>query len=204
MDDTELRETYAKKARLLKRRVELEHAQEQADCLAREQEQAKDDIQTAGDTWAGWSLEKKRQFIRLVTEQVTLEEIANGWLRLTVVWSPIMGFITPMESAIRAVDVAYIWRQAGTVWSEDEMDTLRMHGLSASRNELLHMLPSRSWKAILNKAERLGIDRPVTSSDTGIPVDTSLSDIHVLTEFNLDRKPVQWVRAYVSQQDSLS
>jgi hypothetical protein len=204
MDDTELRETYAKKTRLLKRRAELEHAQEQEECLAREREQARDDIQSAGDKWASWTLEKKRQFIRLVTESVTLEEIANGWLRLTVVWSPIMGFVYPTESSTRAVDVAYVWRQAGNVWSEDEIDTLRVHHPSATRNELLHMLPSRSWKSILNKAKRLGVDRPVTSSDTEIPVDTSLSDIHVLTEFKLDRKPVQWVRDYLSNGNSLS
>jgi hypothetical protein len=44
MDDTELRDTYASKARLLKRRAELENAQGQAERFQRQQASAKDDI----------------------------------------------------------------------------------------------------------------------------------------------------------------
>ncbi len=122
MDDNELRETYAKKARLVRRQAELEKAQEQKARLEREREQAKDDMQGAAQKWEGWDLEKRRQFIRMVTEYITLEEIADGWLRLTLVWSPIMGFVYPMEDTMRAVDVAYLWRTAGSEWNTEEVD----------------------------------------------------------------------------------
>ena len=32
-----------------------------------------------------------------------------------------MGFIYPMESSTRAVEIAYIWRQFGSKWTDDEL-----------------------------------------------------------------------------------
>ncbi len=198
MDKDTLREHFAKKAQLLKRRAELEQAQEQGERLAREREQARGDIEQAGDKWAVWSLEKRRQFIRLVTESITLEEIADGWLRLTIVWSPIMGFVTPLTSSTRAVEVAYVWRQSGSYWSESEIALLREHYPTSTRGELLHLFPSRSWLAIMRKAIKLGVPRLVGRDKTDIPADTSMSDMYVFTEFALEPgKRVQWVHDYL-------
>jgi len=45
-----------------------------------------------------------------VTESITLEKLTDGQLRLTLVYSPIIGFVEPVESTTRAYDVAHIQR----------------------------------------------------------------------------------------------
>ena len=211
MDDNELRETYAKQARLLKRQAGLVKAQEQKARLEREREQAKNDMQDAPSKWEKWDLEKRRQFIRLVTEAITLEEIAEGWLRLTLVWSPIMGFIYPMEGTMRAMDIAYLWRAAGSEWTTEEVDVLRKHYATATRGELQRMLPARSWVGIVRKSETMrragtiGLSRPFSRSDLDIPPDVSLRDLEIVAQYALQPgKRVQWKHDYLMNGDGLS
>jgi Resolvase, N terminal domain/Recombinase len=203
MSDEDLRETYAKKARLIKRRAELKKVIDQKEKLARKEEQGKKDVETAGEKWAGWSIEERRSFIRLVTESTTLEEIASGWLRLTLVWSPIMGFVYPLESNTRAVDTAYIWREFGAFWTEDELAQLRAHYPTMGRAELLRLLPNRSWQAISGRAKNEHIIRTAIKRKDGleVPTSTSLSDLAVLSEFMLDSgKRVQWQHYHIDGQ----
>jgi len=66
------------------------------------------------------------------------------------------------------------------------------------------MFPSRSWLAIMQKAIKSGIHREVGSDALPVPNDTSLSDIHVLREFGLDRERVQWHHYSLTNDDFLS
>lgn len=117
MDDTTLRQHYEKEASLLKRQAELERAIADRERKAREQEQGKRDIEQCVDKWPCWDLEKRREFIKLATDAITLEK---GILRLTIIWSPLMGFIWPMESSTRAYDTAIIQQRPLQVsWSHD-------------------------------------------------------------------------------------
>jgi DNA invertase Pin-like site-specific DNA recombinase len=207
MSDERLEETLKKEKRLIKRRAELEQVQAHGEQLAREQEQAKEDIETAASKWAKWSIEKRRSFIRMVTDSITLEEIASGWLRLVIVWSPIMGFISPMTSSTRAVFTAYIWRQSGTSWTDEEKDVIRQHYTTTPRSELLRLLPTRSWTAIVKRAIRLKVKRLVPHNHGGndvldIPTDTSITDLYMFKEFGLSRERVQWFREFVHDQIS--
>jgi DNA invertase Pin-like site-specific DNA recombinase len=208
MDDNELRENYAKKARLLKRVTELGRLREHGEQLAREREQAKGDIESAATKWRGWSLEKRRQFIRLVTDSITLEEIASGWLRVTLVWSPVMGFYnSELENydTLRMQDIGYIWRTSGSQWTSEEMDTLVTYYPNSPRSELLHLLPSRSWLSIVAKAGKLNVTRLYTKHEhMDMPEDTSLTDEQVLSEFMLGRARVQWKHERLTNGDVLS
>ena len=104
-----------------------------------------------------------------------------------------MGFIYPMTSSMRASDTAYIWRQSGTVWTDEEMDVLRAGYPTLPRSELLRLLPSRSWFSIKGKAIKSGITRAYNSHEhTGLAQDTSLTDEQVLSEFMLKRERIQW------------
>jgi DNA invertase Pin-like site-specific DNA recombinase len=69
MSDERLEDTLKKEARLIKRRAELIHAQNQAEKLAKQQAQGKADIETAASKWSKWSIEERRSFIRQVTER---------------------------------------------------------------------------------------------------------------------------------------
>jgi hypothetical protein len=121
--ESDLEEAYTKKARLLRRRSELEREISQADVRTAELKRAKDKLPVAVDRWAGWTLEERREFIRLITDSITLEKQADGDLRLTLVWSPLMGFMYPEDSELRAVDVALIHRQVNlpdrVTWTHD-------------------------------------------------------------------------------------
>ena len=109
-----------------------------------------------------------------------------------------MGFIYPLTSSTRATDTAYIWRDSGTVWTDEEMDTLRSLYPTSSRSELSRMLPSRSWNAIKGKAITSGISRKYGKHDTtGLAEDTSLTDEQVLSEFMLKRERIQWKHDYL-------
>jgi len=211
MSDERLEETLKKEKRLIKRHAELVQVQAHGERLARQREQAKEDIETAAVKWSKWSLEKRRSFIRMATDIITLEELASGWLRLTLVWSPIMGFISPITSSTRAVDTAYIWRQAGSQWSEDGLALLRQHYPTMTRPELLHVFPNRSWQAIVSKAINEHITKTVIKRNDGleVPTNTSLTDLAVINEFMLEAEKmqtvgkvrVQWLKGYVHRQD---
>jgi hypothetical protein len=201
MSDETLRAHLTKEANLLTRIAKLEQAQNDGDRRARQQKQAKDDIDHACDKWGGWTVDERRQFLRLVTDSITLEELAPGWLRLVIVWSPLMGFVSPVTSTTRAVDTLYLWRKAGREWSDDEIARLREHYPTASRNDLLHLFPSRSWFGITQKASKSGIRRTVGSDALSIPIDMSLSDLHIVKEFAIEPgKRVQWQHEYTHAQ----
>jgi hypothetical protein len=208
MSDERLEATLKKEARLIKRRAELKQAIEQEEVLAKKRAQARDDIDTAASKWAKWTIDERRSFIHLVTESIVLEEIASGWLRLTIGWSLLMGFISPTTSTMQAVDVAYIWRQSGTRWSDDEEDTIRKLYPNATRAEILHALPNRSWASIGARAKRLSpaVRRyNLNKEHWSIPDDMSLSDAQVISEFMLEpEKRVQWYHLHLSNGDFLS
>jgi len=84
-------------------------------------------VQDARTIWPTLSLERQRRYIRLTTQSIELDVLAEGWLILFVRWSPYMGY--------DATDVAIIWRQrgAGKVWTETENSILERSYSTASR-----------------------------------------------------------------------
>lgn len=201
MDDEELREHFAQKTRLTSRIAKLEQAQKDMDRRAREQEQVQSDIEQAVAKWAGWSLDKRRSFVRLVTDSITLEEIAEGWLRLTIVWSPLMGFISPSTSSTRAVDILYLQRPARNDWTNEEIAVLRANYPTASPDEVVRALPTRSWHSVVSKASRLHVPRTASlpaNEGLSIPGNISLTDFLMLKEFSIGPgKHYQWQHRYV-------
>jgi DNA invertase Pin-like site-specific DNA recombinase len=184
MDDNELRETYASLARLRTRRDEEEQAQQHKARTQAELEQAREDCRTAHCQWGSWDLARRRRLIHLITDQITLEELSEGWLRFTVYWNMLVG---------GGVEHCYIWRSSGSMWSDNELDTLREQYATSTRNELLHTFPKRSWLAIIRKATRISlVGVPIADSD--LPVDVSLSDVAIFNEYMLEPgKRIQWV-----------
>ncbi len=123
MSDSDLRATYEKKARLQRRQTELAREIATESARASKLDEAKAKLPTAATRWAGWSLEERRQFIRLITDSITIEKLPDGDLRLSLVWSQLMGFMYPETSSVRAVDVALIHRHRNlpdrVTWAHD-------------------------------------------------------------------------------------
>ncbi|HEX6478729.1 MAG TPA: recombinase family protein [Ktedonobacteraceae bacterium] len=193
MDDATLTDHFASKARLIKRRAELEGLIANEDRMRQKLASARDDIESANVRWEKWTIDERRQFIRLVTDSITLEELAPGWLRLVIVWSPLMGFTWP-GARVSVVDTGYIWRRGGEAWTNADLTRLREAYPTGNREELLHMFPTRSWLALARQAELAGVRREVVGREVlSVPNDMSLSDYHLIKEFALQPgKHVQW------------
>ena len=177
MDDETLEQNYATLASMKQRMARLETAIEQEGRLRAEMEQAKRDIPTAAKKWEKWPLERRRTFVHLATESITLEEIADGWLRLTVVWCPLI---------CCDVDIAYIWRShSGSHWTEDDKQTIKQHYPTTPRMSILRLFPHRSWGSIRQAAQRMGVPRPIREPRSDLPANMSLTDVHIAEEFGL-------------------
>lgn len=153
--------------------------------------EAASDVCLACTQWHGWKLERKRRLIRLVTESITLEEPADGWLRLSITWSPVLGGLT---------EHCYIWRATGSQWSQADVERLSELYPTASKSELLRAFPTRSWHAIQRRAIVSKVRRTVIDRDVTIPLDTSLSDYEVVLRYGIEPgKRVQWLRGTVGK-----
>jgi DNA invertase Pin-like site-specific DNA recombinase len=111
------------------------------------------------------------------TRSVTLDGLSPHFMRLTIVWrTPIWG-----------TDTALLWRPCGRapVWTEEEKAIIKTHYPKTSQEELLHLLPLRSWQSINQKAYRMGIPREKRSSlETGMD-GLSLDDRKVMQHYGL-------------------
>ncbi len=179
MEDSELRENLLERKRLTRQLEALEKKVNEAAATKKDLQDIENDLLEANTLWPKWDTEKRQRFIRLVTQSITFDVIADGWLQLTIQWSPFLG--------INATDIAILWRQRGTsgVWTNEENALLQEHYPHARRAWLLEQLPRRTWLAIVSQASRLKIKRQYSSSDTDLPAWMSLEDRHVLEAYGL-------------------
>lgn len=194
---------YEKLARLSQRRDKLTTNQKEKERQQCRLEKAKKSVENAYGLWHSWSLEEKQSFIHVVTRFIVLEEIAAGWLRVSIQWSAIL---------VDRVEECYIWRTSGTLWTQEEAAILKAHYPTATRVELLRLLPTRSWTAISRKASllskiaplrRLAASDPLLFGDT-----TSLTDLEVIAQYGLEQcdeedpdKRVYWLSGQASGYD---
>ncbi|MEO6893030.1 MAG: recombinase family protein, partial [Ktedonobacteraceae bacterium] len=151
MSGEDLRQHYESLKRL---RANLAAMQQKLDRIGvdeQEQEEAKQKLPEVYTRWAGMRIESKQRFIRAATCRITLDELATGWVKLIIEWSPLLGG--------DVIDEAYIWTVAGKRWTEAEEQTLREQYATAERGWLMQQLPERGWDSIIAKAALLGVER---------------------------------------------
>jgi hypothetical protein len=190
MSNAELREAYTSKYNLTKLIQELEDRKKRQEAILAEIEQAKEDCETAWCEWNKWKLERRRGFIRTVTQSITLEKIAEGWIKLTIIWCPFLDDIADK------VDVALIRQEGGGQWTDEEKALLKEHYLTATQGELLRLFPTRSWLSIRSKGSELKVGRSKNILyDTDTPRDISLIDREIIDHYDLklDGKPYWWI-----------
>src|SRR5260370_2312956 len=152
MTNKELRENRIARNELLRQIEELENKVREAETAKQDLCEVQCLLCDAGKTWADLSLEKKRRYIKIITSGVWLNAYKPGWLRLDVIWSPIMGLFDDNR--------CIIWQQSSSkVWSEEEIALLMANYSSQSRACLINTLPYRSWRAIRTQAYRLKVQR---------------------------------------------
>jgi len=126
---------------------------------------------------------KKQEFVRLTTTHIELSEIVPRWLQLSITWSPFLG-TTPR-------DFAYVWRNsAGEDWSEEEIDLL-CQIYDEDRDDILRLLPKRTWRAIRRMAVRKGLSRHKQYLYTSLPEDMCYEDVRIMNEYGLEYSAAQ-------------
>jgi hypothetical protein len=99
-------------------------------------------------------------------------------------WSPVVGEYL--------VDEAYIRLPAAmSDWSDEEKRLLREHYQTASRKELEEMFPSRSWSAIMVRANHTRLQRQKREKSDILPDKSlSLADWQLIQAMNLPLQAV--------------
>ena len=120
---------------------ELELKQEQAEVEDADLVELVELLFGASVGWSALDFEKKRRFIRLSTQSITLKEASTHFLEFAIVW----------KGPYARTDTGYIWRRHsnGGRWSDEEKAILRELYPVADRAVILDRLPHRSWSAIM-------------------------------------------------------
>ncbi len=86
----------------------------------------------------------------LVTKAV-LSVVATHWIKLTVTW----------KHPAWTTETLYIYRRRGGIneWTDEELDLVRLHYPDKQKQELLPLLPDKSWSAIEMQAHKMEVKR---------------------------------------------
>src|SRR6266487_2647810 len=185
MSDEDIKEHYASLARLRSRLADLREKQEQAAQVDREIETVKSRLERAREEWEEWTLEQRRSFIRLISQDIVLDNLTDRLLKLTIVWSPVLGE-NPAEYTLLVRG-----KGSGADWTEEEDGLLRQMYPLAVRSDILAALPRRSWVACKSRAKALDIRRfTYESGDVHVPDGLALEDWIVMSELGVE--PGEW------------
>ncbi len=184
MTDKELRANKEARVRLANRLADLEKKQAEEKATWQDIQEVHNLLEDSRTKWNDLTLEQKQRYTRLITSSITLDKIADGWLKLSIEWTPFLGDI--------CTDTAIIYvKNGGGRWTDKEDSILQRYYGNASRNLLLEELPERSWQAIWTRANKLGLHRKARdlSSSSDIPSWLSLEDSRVMGHYGLSLEP---------------
>jgi hypothetical protein len=158
---------------------ELQRKKDQADVEEAEIEECQDLLECVQGGWKDLPLERKRRFIGLITQSITISEASMHFLRLDIVWTGPYG----------CTDTGYIFRRNGTggMYTEAENAIIRALYPIADRAVILERLPHRSWISILEQARRLKLSRNrARGNSAGVHEDISLNDLKVMQALGVE------------------
>jgi hypothetical protein len=107
-----------------------------------------------GAVWPTFNLDQRQRAFSLLINRIEVEVVSPHWLRLSIDW---------LDTVCPRIDVAYVWKVTparGESLSDEEEALLRQHYPSATRLEILQLLPTRTWRAIQRHASLNDIERP--------------------------------------------
>ena len=110
------------------------------------------------------------------TRRITIDGLSPHFLLLTITWrTPLWG-----------TDKALLWRLKGRapLWTDEEIELIQKHYPTMPQQEMLRLLPIRSWRSIGEKAYKLGIARTVSLPEK-YPGILSMQDMAVMQEYGI-------------------
>jgi DNA invertase Pin-like site-specific DNA recombinase len=140
-----------------------------------------------------------RRFIRIITDEVSIDEYSSHVVRLTVIWC------TPFAQK----DVCYFYREDGgrTGWSEEDKADLATLYPSADRLDIMKRFPTKTWRCIIRYATNRHIHRNTDQNSSGITDRfLSLADWELMQQYGWNReKAAHWlIDVPMEKNDDLS
>ncbi len=212
LTDKELRKNRQDKNRFNQQLADLDRKHEKAKHAERDMQEATALLQSknAREQWQAMPLEKRRKFIRLVTEDIIIEKVADSWLKLTIKWYAWTAQYKPhqaLQHGLLFIDTGYILQRRSTLpeWTPDEDDIIHALYPDASRYDLLQCLPRRSWLGVRGRAVDLKIVRERFVNESNMPDSISFEDMQLMQAHHLDldrlEKRVWWTCEVVRNGD---
>ena len=101
--------------------------------------------------WDTLSFERQKRFVHLLIERVDLQEVSPHVVQLDITFKP------PIAGTMQG----FVWREDGgnKKWSDHENKVLAQLYPTADRAKIIQALPMRSWQAIRDQANVMGIAR---------------------------------------------
>ena len=109
------------------------------------------------DGWKAQPPDLKNAFLRLVLEQVIIWH-SRALIRVRIIWR------TGLEQELV---IHRPYREPFQYWTEDEVEVMRAHFEATPHDELMSLLPNRTWRQIRAKGERLGLNRRIHGKKPG-------------------------------------
>lgn len=125
-----------------------------------------------------YSVEELYDVVETFTRRVTLETISPRVWRMVITWrDPSWGRDEIVSMRIEGCP--------SRTWTPEEKDLLRQNYSIRSRQELIEMLPNRSWVAIRTLASELSLRRHRDDSENLFPYDICLNDWKAIQQYGL-------------------
>ena len=127
--------------------------------------------------WGVKPIEVRREFVNLFVGEVTLEVVSPHWVRLTIQW----------RHPAWETDMLFVYRHHGPTpfWTEEETEVLVHMFPTALQEDVLMLLPLRSWDSIRHKAKRVPVQRTVPTVIT-FPEQLTWADWQFMQEEGID------------------
>ncbi len=185
MSDTDIQEHFASLARLRERLSDLREKQTQESRVYRDIEIVQKRLNTAREQWAEMDLEQRRAFIRLITNNITLDLLSGRFMRLTIEWIPVLTgeYFTEYALFFRGMG-------ANAKWKPQEDTILRDMFPQSPKDDILAALPRRSWAAIKLRAPVLSLKRKREKGTPSIVDLLSMEDLAVVQAHNIQ---LEWL-----------
>jgi len=125
------------------------------------------------EVWSSKPFAVRKEFVNLCVTRATVTVIAPHWIELSVYW----------KHPAWKTDTLFIRRKNGgkEFWTEEELRILQDTYATASREDILSLLPTKPWGSIRHKARSIGLTRTIVTART-IPEHLSLLDWQFMQE----------------------
>ncbi len=164
----------AKRSEKLKEREEVlksklpKEEEEQQFKIARTFADFQTEVRMLANVWDEKLFKEKKEFVNLLVKKAVLSVAAPHWVKLTIHW------VHPAWAS----ETLFIHRRKGkfTEWTEEEREVLKTHYVQGKREQLHSLLPHKTFSAIKNEAQNLGLRRQRMLAHCPIDEYTSWTD----------------------------